>query len=321
MNLFDIIDSVPEYKTSRLASPMQTTAIQAFVRVCDLGSFQAAAQALHLSQPAISKRLAGLEQRLGHALFDRIGRGVALTEAGRAYLPHAREMLAVMQDGRRALDNLGARIAGPLKLTLSHHVGLHRMPDVLRAFVQRYPEVSPDIVFADSEAACHSVANGERELAVITLPTPPHPELVEHCIWNDPMSVFAGRDHALTKQPQVTAADLARHPAVLPPVNSYTYAIISEALGRHGIQVSPRMTSHYMETLRMLAGAGIGWTVLPTSMAEPELVRLPLGSLSMQRRLGAIRNPQRSLSNAAHAMLAMLEQAKDADAPRLQAPS
>lgn len=289
---------------------MQTTAIQAFVCVCDLGSFQAAADALHISQPAISKRLANLEQRLGHALFDRIGRGVALTEAGRAYLPHAREMLAVMQDGRRALDNLGARIAGPLRLTLSHHVGLHRMPDILRDFLRRYPDVTPDIVFADSEAACRSVANGERELAVITLPTPSHPGLVEHCIWDDPMSVFAGRDHALATQPTVAAADLNAHPAVLPPVDSYTYAIIAAALARHGVHVAPDMTSHYLETLRMLAGAGIGWTVLPTSMQHPELVRLPLAGLAMQRRLGAIRNPQRSLSNAAHAMLGLLEQAR-----------
>lgn len=293
---------------------MQTDAVRAFVTVCDLGSFQAAAEALHLSQPAISKRLASLETRLDHALFDRVGRGVALTEAGRAYLPHARELLAVMADGRRALDNLGKRVAGPLRLALSHHVGLHRMPAVLRGFVARYPNVEPEIAFMDSEAACKRVVNGDRELAVITLPTPSHPVLAEHFIWDDPMSVFVGRAHALAARGDVTIDELGRHAAILPPVESYTYAIIETALAEHGVSLAPRMTSHFLETLRMLAGVGLGWTVLPASMEHPELVRLDLPGLAMHRRLGAIRHPQRSLSNAARALLSMLE-AKRPGAP------
>ncbi len=290
---------------------MQTEAIRAFVTVCDQGSFQAAANALHLSQPTISKRLASLETRLGHELFDRVGRGVALTEAGRAYLPHARELLAVVQDGRRALDNLHVETTGPLRLALSHHVGLHRMPEVLRAYVARHPNVTPEIVFLDSEAACRSVVNGDCELAVITLPTPPHPGLVEDCIWNDPMSVFVGQDHALANAGQVNVADLARYPAVLPPVESYTYDIVAAALAPYGLPLDPRMTSHYLETLRMLAGVGIGWTVLPTSMQHPELTRLELPGVHIERRLGAIRHPRRSLSNAARALLTMLDARRD----------
>ncbi|MBS62842.1 LysR family transcriptional regulator [Salinisphaera sp.] len=290
---------------------MQTEAIRAFVTVCDQGSFQAAANALHLSQPTISKRLASLETRLGHELFDRVGRGVALTEAGRAYLPHARELLAVVQDGRRALDNLHVETTGPLRLALSHHVGLHRMPEVLRAYVARHPNVTPEIVFLDSEAACRSVVNGDCELAVITLPTPPHPGLVEDCIWNDPMSVFVGQDHALANAGQVNVADLARYPAVLPPVESYTYDIVAAALAPYGLTLDPRMTSHYLETLRMLAGVGIGWTVLPTSMQHPELTRLELPGVHIERRLGAIRHPRRSLSNAARALLTMLDARRD----------
>ena len=293
---------------------MQTESIRAFVTICDQGSFQAAARTLHLSQPAISKRLANLEERLGHPLFDRVGRGVALTEAGRAYLPHARELLAVLTDGQRALDNLGGRVAGPLRLALSHHVGLHRMPAVLRTYVRRYPDVEPQILFMDSETACRAVANGTRELAVITLPTSPHPVLTEHAIWDDPMRVFVGRDHALAQRRAVDVADLAAHAAILPPVDSYTYAIIESALAAHDVAVAPRMTSHYLETLRMLAGVGIGWTVLPASMAHPELVRLELPGLALHRRLGAVRHPQRSLSNAAARLLALLEDERG-DAP------
>jgi len=294
---------------------MQTEAIRAFVTICDLGSFQAAANRLHLSQPAISKRLANLEARLGHALFDRVGRGVALTEAGRSYLPHARELLAVLADGQRALDNLGSRVAGPLRMALSHHVGLHRMPDILREYVARYPDVTPEIMFLDSEAACRHVANGELELAIITLPTPSHPLLVEKEIWADPMSVFIARSHPLAHRLPIKASALAEHPAVLPPEESYTYAIIAAALQTHGVVPAPRMTSHYLETLQMLAATGIGWTVLPSSMHHPELIRADIEGLCLMRRLGAIRHPQRSLSNAGRALLDMLERARARENP------
>lgn len=287
---------------------MQTQAIEAFVAVCDLGSFQAAADRLHISQPAVSKRLVTLEARLGHALFDRIGRKLALTEAGAAYLPHAREMLAVIDDGRRVLDNLGAHVDGRLRLGLSHHVGLHRMPPLLRTFVQAYPAVEMDIAFTDSEAACRAVANGECELAVITLPVPAHPVLEQHRIWDDPMGVFVAPQHPLARQKRLELTHLDAHAALLPPPTSTTFTLIQTELARFSVAVTPRMSSHYLETLRMLAGAGIGWTVLPLEMSGHELRLLSFAQLDIRRRLGVVRHPRRTLSNAARAMFDLLQQ-------------
>lgn len=290
---------------------MRTDEIQAFIVICDQGSFQAAAERLHLSQPAISKRLANLEERLGHPLFDRVGRSVSLTEAGRTYLPHARSALLALGDGTRALDNLGAQVTGTLRLALSHHVGLHRMPDILRRFIAAYPDVSPQIEFLDSEAACRAVARGDIELGVITLPVTAHPTLVEVPVWDDPMGVFVGAQHPLSQQQashgRLDVAQLAHWPGVLPPPDSYTHTIIEDALAAHGVAVEARMTSHYLDTLRMLADVGLGWTVLPVSMALGGLVQLDLPALSLTRRLGFVRHPQRQLSNAAQAMQTMLQ--------------
>lgn len=290
---------------------MRTDEIQAFIAICDLGSFQAAAEQLHLSQPAVSKRLASLETRLDQALFDRVGRSVSLTEAGRAYLPHARAALIALDDGTRALDNLGNQVSGPLRLALSHHVGLHRMPDVLRRFVANYPDVSPQIEFLDSEAACRAVARGDLELGVITLPVTAHPTLIEVPIWDDPMGVFVGAQHPLSRQQaergRLALDDLAHWPAVLPPPDSYTHAIIENTLAAHGVTIDVRMTSHYLDTLRMLADVGLGWAVLPLSMALGDLVQLELPMIALQRRLGFVRHPQRQSSNAARAMQIMLE--------------
>lgn len=294
-----------EYKTH-----MRIDALQAFVAVAELQSFQAAGQRLHLSQPAVSKRIAALETELGHRLFDRIGREIGLTEAGRAYLPHARETLATLADGRRALDNLAERVEGTLELAVSHHVGLHRLPAVLRAFIARYPGAAPQIEFADSEQACQRVIDGESELALLTLPGQPHPALIARTIWPDPLAIHAGPDHPLARCTAVTFDELAAWPAVLPPPESYTHRIIEAALAAHGVRVTARMTSHSLETLRMLADVGLGWTVLPEAMPH-QLVPLAVPPLGMHRELGVMRHPQRHLSNAARALLAMLEAGAD----------
>ncbi|MGB7757385.1 MAG: LysR family transcriptional regulator [Salinisphaera sp.] len=291
---------------------MRIDALQAFVAVAELASFQDAGHRLHLSQPAVSKRIATLETELGHRLFDRVGRGIGLTEAGRAYLPHARETLAAVADGDRALDNLADRVAGTLELAVSHHVGMHRMPAVLRAFVARYPDVAPQIEFADSEEACQRVVNGESELALITLPVKPHATLIARTIWHDPLAIHAGVDHPLAQRASISFAELARYPAVLPPPESYTHRIIETALAKHGVAVTARMTSHSLETLRMLADVGLGWTVLPEAMPH-QLVPLAVPRIDMHRQLGVMRHPQRHPSNAARALLAMLEVEATAD--------
>src|SRR5699024_7952031 len=120
---------------------MQIEAIEAFVMACKLGSFQATAEHLNISQPAVSKRLAGLEERLGQRLFDRVGRRLTLTQAGLSWLPHATEVVNILDDGRRALDNLKETVSGQLNMGLSHHVALHRMPDALQDFAKQYSDV------------------------------------------------------------------------------------------------------------------------------------------------------------------------------------
>lgn len=286
--------------------PMRIDAVQAFVVVAETGSFNEAATRLHLSQPGISKRLAALETRLGSRLLDRLARGVTLTEAGRAYLPHARQTLAAVADGDRALANLSARVSGELAIALSHHVAMHRMPGVLRDYIAAYPAVDPQIVFEDSEAACERVVAGTSELAVITLPRIDHPQLITTPIWHDPLGIYVAADHVLNHSRGVDIATLSAHPAVLPPAESHTHAVLSDAFAKHNSAPQTRMTSHSLETLGMLAGVGLGWTILPKAMPHA-LCELDVADLDLSRTLGVVRHPQRHLSNAARALLDRLE--------------
>ncbi len=152
---------------------MELATLNAFIAIAELGSFSEAAERLYLTQPAVSKRIASLEQQLNVRLFDRLGREVSLTEAGRALLPRAYQILNVLDDTRRALNNLSGEVSGRLTLATSHHIGLHRLPPLLRAFTRAHPQVALDIQFLDSEVAYEEVLHGRAELAVITLARKP----------------------------------------------------------------------------------------------------------------------------------------------------
>ncbi|MGH8443524.1 MAG: LysR family transcriptional regulator [Nevskiaceae bacterium] len=282
---------------------MDADSLAAFLEIADAGSFSAAAERLHLSQPAISKRIAGLEERLAARLFDRIGRRVLLTEAGRTLLPYAQRVREDLEDGRRALSHLSPQLRGRLTLGTSHHIGLHRLPVELKSFAHDHPDVDLDIQFMDSEVACEAVLAGKLELGIVTLPNTPLPGLESQLIWQDPLAVVVSPEHALAKRQRVTPAELARHAAVLPDEATYTHRIIKAELAKHGIQPRVRLATNYLETLKMLVGIGLGWSVLPRSMLDRSVRALAIPGFAPSRSLGAVWHRKRTLSAPARRLL------------------
>ena len=289
---------------------MDTTNLKTFIAAAELESFSLAAERLYLTQPAVSKRVAVLETELGVPLFDRIGRRVSLTEAGRTLLPRARGILQAIDDSLREIANLSGEVSGQLSMATSHHIGLHRLPPVLRRYTAAYPEVALDLRFMDSEAACQAVLAGQLELAVVTLPAQPLPGLVSEGVWHDALDVVVAGDHPLAGQGGISAQALVDHPAILPAEGTYTRQLLEQAFAERGLALQAGMTTNYLETIKMLVSVGLGWSVLPRSMlgraADEGLVTLRVDAISLSRELGVVRHPARSLSNAARAMLGTL---------------
>lgn len=285
---------------------MDTHTLSAFIEVADSGSFSKAGERLHLSQPAISKRIAALEETLGQPLFDRVGRRIDLTDAGRTLLPHARRVLAEMEDARRALSRLSGTVSGRLSIGTSHHIGLHRLPPVLRSYTLAYPDVDLDIHFMDSEDACEEVAQGRLELGIVTLPVTPPDALRMQTVWRDPLSVVVAPNHPLARVTRFSLEELADHPAVLPDARTYTHRIVMGALQAHGVAPRVRLSTNYLETLKMLVGIGLGWSVLPHSMVDETIVALAQPDLSLSRELGAVWHRGRTRSGPARALLGLL---------------
>ncbi len=286
---------------------MDTASLRAFLAVAKSQSFSHAATQLHLTQPAVSKRIAALESELRAKLFDRVGKKISLTEAGRALLPRAQHILDEVADSRRMLSNLSGRVAGRLSIGTSHHIGLHRLPPVLRAYHTAHPDVELDLRFMDSEAACTAVARGELELGIVTLPLEPDEKLIVTPIWDDPLGIIVAPHHPLAKTKTVRPELLADYPAILPGKGTYTREILERAFAPLGIPVPAKMSTNYLETIKMLVLIGLGWSVLPLSMVHGKELRvLKLPGLKLQRTLGVVHHRARTLSNAARAMVKLL---------------
>jgi DNA-binding transcriptional LysR family regulator len=286
---------------------MDTQHLQAFLLVAESSSFSGAAEKLHLTQPAVSKRVASLEQHLGTALFDRIGKRVTLTEAGAALLPHARTIRQNLEQAEQAVRDLSGDVSGRLLLGTSHHIGLHRLPPVLRQFSQRFPGVELDIEFMDSEQAYEQIMQGAVELAVVTLPPGEDEAMVARPVWPDPLDFMVAANHPLSAESEVTLDTLSEYPVVLPGLNTYTGQIAKQLFERRGLKLNVAMSTNYLETIRMMAAVGLGWTVLPRSMLAAPLQALPVPAERPERVLGYVYHRGRSLSNAAEAFIAELE--------------
>lgn len=286
--------------------------LAAFVAVVDCGSFSAAAERLHLTQPAVTKRIQSLEQTLGLPLFERLGRQTRPLESATIVLPQAREILARLADIERSLRDRSDRIEGMLRLATSHHIALHRLPTALNACRTRYPDIELQLLFLDSEAGIDAVARRQVDLALATLPDRLPEGLQAGALWRDQLTLML-REDLLERAPDPASGEwltwLETQPAILPPAGSATRVRVDRALHRAGVHLEAGHQSPYLEVIRMLIRAGLGVGVLPRSLHTHGLAFVDVPGLKITRTLGWVRHGTRHQSRAERAFVDLLREA------------
>lgn len=280
---------------------MNFQSLQAFVAIAQTRSFSKAAERLHLSQPAISKRIAVLEMQLNTPLFNRSGKSTALTPAGRVLLPRAERLLLDMQQTQTVIENLAGDVAGRLRFGASHHIGMYRLPNPLKTFSERYPEVELDIEFLESESASDRVEKGDLEFSLVTLPPTPESSLEMREIWKDRLQIVMAR------QPQIPtqncAAWLREHRAILPTGETETRKLVEQHFATLNIEIDAIIETNNLETIKKMVEIGLGWSVLPEIMIDEKLSTLSISDQPLERSLGVIMHSNSVLSNAGTALL------------------
>lgn len=289
---------------------MDTANLQAFITLAETHSFSLAAQQLFITQPAVSKRIKQLEEQFASKLVDRKGKQIRLTQTGQALLPLARQILNNLQDARQQVADMEGHPMGSLSMATSHHIGLHRLPPILRAYNTRYPKVELDLNFMDSEQACQLIEQNELDMAVVTLPFAETGKLMFTPIWDDHLLISCAADHPLTQIAYPTLADLIQHPAVLPSHGTFTREAIEQALATVISDIKINLETNYLETIKMMVSVGLGWSILPQSMLDDSVKQLAIPGFHAMRKLGVVLNRNRSQSKAAKAMIDIIHASK-----------
>lgn len=280
-------------------------ALKAFLAVAEEGSFSKAAIRLHLTQPAVSKRIRQLEDELGVPIFDRATRHVRMTMAGEILLRGARRILLEVQNSQRLIANLSGEVSGLLRVGVSYHVALHRLPGLLRLYAQRYPAVELELNLVGSERGYKLVEQGELELSLVTLSDVIPEALLNTEVWNDPLAIVAAPDHPLVTGFPISLAALVQYPAILPAVGTFTRDMVVRAFQAHGHHLAIRMETNHLEVIRSIVSIGMGWSALPRTMVDASIEIVAVPELTLCRRLGFVQHQSRTLSRAAQALMDM----------------
>ena len=284
---------------------MNLAAFEAFVRVMETGSISMAAELLFITQPAVTKRIHSLEDYFGVKLFESAGRGIQATHAAHSLLPKVKNWLNELGDIHHTLSHEQGEVRGKLKIGTSHHIGLHHLPQHLKKYVQQFPDVKLVVHFFDSEQAHEQVLAGDLELAFLTLPPQGDDRLSYITIWNDPLVFVVAPFHPLAHKKNLKLEDLIEYPSLLPAAQTYTSQITLAEFEKQGLKPKITMSNNPLDSIRMLVSIGLGWSVLPKTLLNPDLQQLNI-DLEMNRQLGMVWHPARTQSRAVLELIEMM---------------
>ncbi len=269
-------------------SPRQ---LEVFVAVAALGSVRAAADQLHLTQPAASMALAGMERRIGVELFDRARQRLHLNARGRALLPQAREILARLQALERSAAAGPDELLGELRIGASNTVGSYRVGELLGGFVAKHPRASVELLVDNTHKVLERVLDYSLDLGCIEGPAARSG--LEVLPWRkDELCVCARPDHPLAQKRRVRASDFADARWIMREHGSATRALVERELARlpAGATVLELGNS---EAIKQAVLAGLGIACLPrvavrAELAARELVILSTPYLDLTRQLSLV---------------------------------
>lgn len=283
--------------------------LRAFVTVADLGSFRAAAEAQHLSQPALSRRVEKLEQGLGFRLFDRTTRKVELNAMGRSFIPRARHVLNELESALLGMADLSDRLRGQVTVACVPSAVGSFVSQGLREFHAQFPRIRVRLVDDSATEILLAVARAEADFGVTYLGTQ-EPDLEFEPLLQEDFVVVCPPGHALARRRRVRWAELAEHECVMLAPGSGNRMLIDQALA--GLQLPLRWACEvrHVPALLDLVETGIGVGPAPR-FAVPAggpgtLVGVPLVEPQVVRTIGMIRRRGRPLSPAAQALHDML---------------
>lgn len=230
--------------------------------IADTGSFSRAAERCQIAQPSLSQQVLKLEEDLGTKLFHRLGRSVRLTEAGRAFLPHARSILSQMETARSSVADKCADVHGSVAVGVIPTIAPYLMPRYTTAFAKKYPEAKLRIVEETTPILIESLRDLSIDLAILALPLR-HKDLELFPLRTEPLFAVLPKNHPLAATESLALKDLRGESFVMLR-DGHCFRDLSIAACSHA-RVTPRIAfeSGQFSSLFGMVAAGIGISLAP----------------------------------------------------------
>jgi len=247
--------------------------LRIFVAVAEKQHVTRAASELNLTQSATSAAIAALEARYGIKLFDRIGRGIALTQTGKDFLVEARAVLARAKDATQVLNDLAGLKRGSLSIAASQTVGNYWLPRRLQTFHAAYPGIDLRLAIANTEQVARMVIEGSADLGIVEGDVD-ESLLTVSKIDGDCLILAVGAKHPWAVRTKVSAKDLPATPWILRERGSGTRSMFEAALRQNGLKLSDLRIALELpsnEAVRTAVEAGDGATAVSDLVAAPSI--------------------------------------------------
>jgi LysR family transcriptional regulator, low CO2-responsive transcriptional regulator len=245
------------------------TQLTAFLAVVRGGSVTAAADELVVTQPSVSSAVAGLGRELGCELFERAGRGIRLTPAGRAFAPYAKDVLGLLDQGRAAAREAAAGAGRKLEIAAVTTAAESFVPGVMRAFAEQHPEVELTLVVGNRQDVLERVLAHSADVAITGKPPGDEGLLAQPFMDNQIVCITAPEDPAAGER-VIEAAELSDRVWLLREPGSGTRALGEEFLAEHGLEPR-RLTLGSNGAIKQAARAGLGISLLSRAAVATEL--------------------------------------------------
>lgn len=282
-----------------------------FHAVAKAGSISRGAVAARVSQPAVSKQIAELEDALGVRLLERLPRGCRLTEAGTILADYAHRWRSLEHDAVRAIEEYRGLKRGRLAVGASLTIGGYLLPAVLAEFHRRFPEIELQLEIANTRHIQRALLDGSIELGLTEGPLDSD-ELESTVFFQDELVAIAPAGHPLLKKARVTVGEICREPFLLREEGSGTRAVVQRALRRKGFKITPLLSLASPEAIKNAVAAGLGIAIVSKLIVALELQAgslgvIPVKDLTIHRPLHLQRIRGRNQSPALGEFLEVLQ--------------
>lgn len=267
--------------------------VEGFVEIARRRNLSRAAEALNVTQPALTARIQGLEAELGTTLFARGRRGMELTDAGRAFLPYAERALAALDDGTSLLAEFGRGATGELVLGAAPAVSTYVLPPLLLRFTEAHPKVRLSVRTGHSEEILAMTLRREIDLGLVRELR--HPEIESRPLYEDELVLVVDASHPFGDRGVIAVDEIAAVRLILFDRTSSYYDLTNTFFREAGVAPSGVIELDNIDAAKQMVDQGLGIALLPHTAVAAELADGRLrpvtiaGAAPIRRRIVAIR--------------------------------